>query len=185
MSSATLPSITFQRQMPQGIGPDGMAGAYFMNALSMDLRQRVLNHALTHSLRDTAETFKVCLVTVINLKKLYFETGSAKPRERKKLPPGRHITPAGELYLRTLVLDDCDATLAELCDRYFEAYRIRVSQATLSTTLRRMGLTRKKKRSATPRGTATGSRACGPSTPRTSRASRKATASTSTRRAAP
>ena len=162
-----------------------MAGAYFMNALSMDLRQRVLNHALTHSLRDTAETFKVCLVTVINLKKLYFETGSAKPRERKKLPPGRHITPAGELYLQTLVIDDCDATLAELCDRYFEAYRIRVSQATLSTTLRRMGLTRKKKRSATPSGTATGSRACGPSTPRTSRASRKATASTSTGRAAP
>ena len=46
-----MPSITFQRQMPQGIGPDGMAGAYVMNALSMDLRQRVLNHALTHSLR--------------------------------------------------------------------------------------------------------------------------------------
>ena len=81
-----------------------MAGAYVMNALSMDLRQRVLNHALTHSLRDTAETFKVCQVTVINLKKLYFETGSVKPRERKKLPPGRHITPAGELYLQTYLL---------------------------------------------------------------------------------
>ena len=156
-----------------------------MSALSMDLRQRVLNHALTHSLRDTAKAFNVTVVTVINLKKLYFETGGVKPRERKKLPPGRHITPEGELYLQTLVCDDCDATLAELCDRYFEAYRIRVSQPTMSTTLRRMGLTRKKKRSATPSGTATGSRPSAPSTRQPSRTPRKLTASTSTRRAAP
>ena len=45
-----------------------------MNALSKDLRQRILNHALTHSVCQTARAFRVSPNTVHLLKKFYAET---------------------------------------------------------------------------------------------------------------
>ena len=46
-----------------------------MNALSKDLRQRILNYALTHPVRQTAAIFQVSPDTVQRLKNLYYETG--------------------------------------------------------------------------------------------------------------
>jgi transposase len=46
-----------------------------MNAHSKDLRQRILNHALTHSIRETARIFHVSPNMVYRLKKLFCETG--------------------------------------------------------------------------------------------------------------
>ncbi len=112
-----------------------------MNALSLDLRRRILNHALTSSVRKTAEVFQVSPNTVHMLKKLFFETGGIQPRA-PKLPHARHISAAGELYLQTLLLEDPDATLGELCDRYDQAYGVRVCTSTMFYTLRRLGFSR-------------------------------------------
>ena len=46
-----------------------------MNALSKDLRQRILNYALTHPVRQTAAIFQVSPDTVQRLKNLYYKTG--------------------------------------------------------------------------------------------------------------
>ena len=54
-----------------------------MNVLSKDLRQRILNYALTHPVRLTARIFQVSPNTVHLLKKLWYETGSIEPRESK------------------------------------------------------------------------------------------------------
>ncbi len=49
-----------------------------MNALSKDLRQRILNYALTHPVRETADIFQASPNTVRLLKNLWYETGAAQ-----------------------------------------------------------------------------------------------------------
>jgi transposase len=123
-----------------------------MNAHSNDLRQRILNYALTHSIRETARIFQVSPDTVHRLKKLYFGTGSVAP-----LPPkvvrARAVSPEGELFIKILLLEDVDLTLEELCARYENTYGVRVAVTTMHNTLQRMNISLKKKPSTTPRGT--------------------------------
>jgi transposase len=119
-----------------------------MNAHSLDLRNRILNHALTHSIRRTAKLFKVSPDTVYRLKKLYYETGSIAPRPAPSTHAHR-VSPEGELYLQLLLSEDVDLTLDELCTRYEEIYSIRVGRTTMHNTLKRLNLTRKKRLSTT------------------------------------
>ena len=53
--------------------------------------------------------------------------------------------PEGELYLKSLLLDEVDLTLERLCELYQEAYGVRIGVTTMHFTLKRMGLTYKKK----------------------------------------
>ena len=115
-----------------------------MNALSKDLRQRILNYALNHSVRQTARAFHVSPNTVQQIKKLFYETGGIEPRPSK--PVHAHaVSPEGELYLKALLLEEVDLTLERLCELYWQAYGVRVGVATMHLTLRRMGLSYKKK----------------------------------------
>jgi transposase len=115
-----------------------------MNALSKDLRQRILSFALTHSVRLSARTFRVSPNTVHLLKKLYYETGGIEPRASKAVH-AHAVSPEGELYLQTLVQEDVDSTLGQFCDRYQQAYGVRVGVTTMHNTLKRLGYTYKKK----------------------------------------
>lgn len=124
-----------------------------MNALSNDLRKRILNYALTHSVRQTADLFKVSPNTVHCLKKLYYETGGVAPRPVRATHE-HAVSPAGEMYLQILLKEDVDLTLAQLCERYEEAYGVRVGLSTMHLTLKRLGLTRKKKPFTTRASTA-------------------------------
>ena len=114
-----------------------------MNAHSNDLRQRILNYALTHSIRETARIFQVSPDTVHRLKKLYFGTGSVAP-----LPPkvvhAHAVSPEGELFIKVLLLEDVDLTLYELCARYENTYGVRVGITTMHNTLQRMNISVKK-----------------------------------------
>jgi transposase len=119
-----------------------------MNALSKDLRQRILNYALTHPIRQTAEIFQVSPDTVRRLKKLYYETGDiALPAVQAVHEHA--VSPEGELYLQILLLDDADLTLAQLCGRYEETYGVRVGITTMHNTLKRMDYSLKKRLSMT------------------------------------
>ncbi len=124
-----------------------------MNALSNDLRQRILNYAFNHSVRQTADVFQVSPNTVHCLKKLYYETGGVAPRPCRAVHE-HAVSPEGEMYLKILLLEDVDLTLAQLCDRYEETYGVRVGVSTLHLTLKRLGLTLKKKRITTRTSTA-------------------------------
>ena len=115
-----------------------------MTMYSNDLRQRILNYALVHSVRQTAKVFQVSPTTVQSLKQLYYKTGGIAPHERN-IPPDRLISAEGELWLQAILVETPDLSLAELCDRYYNIYRIRVFPSTMHNTVTRFGYSFKKK----------------------------------------
>jgi transposase len=121
-----------------------------MKPYSHDLRVRIFNYSLTHTIRDTAQIFQVSPNTVYLLRCLFNETGSLTPKPHPLEHP-HLITPEGEMYLITLLIDEKDLTLTELCDRYEEAYGVRVSIGTMYNTLERLNITRKKKTFSDPK----------------------------------
>lgn len=123
-----------------------------MNAHSLDLRTRLYNHALNHSVRDTAAVFHVSPATVQRLKKLFIETGQLAPHPSHAGRP-RIVSEEGELFLKVLLLEEVDLTLNELRERYAAAYGVQVSLGAMHDTLQRLGLTRKKSPPTTPRKT--------------------------------
>ena len=123
-----------------------------MTTHSGDLRQRILNYALLHPVRETAERFQVSPTTVQSLKQLYYETGSIAPRQRNTAPD-RLISPEGELWLQALLAETPDLSLAELCVKHEGIYGIPVSISTMHNTLKRMEYSFKKKLPTTRSGT--------------------------------
>lgn len=121
-----------------------------MKPYSSDLRIRIFNDSLSHSIRETAKIFQVSPNTVYLLQKLFYETGCLDPHVNLDEKP-RLITEEGEMYLSLLLSKESDLTLAELCDRYEQAYGVRVSMGTLFNTLERLNLTRKKKTFSDPK----------------------------------
>lgn len=115
-----------------------------MKPYSYDLRIRIFNYSLSHSIRETAKLFHVSPNTVYLLQKLFYETGSLEPRDYPN-EKAHLITDEGEMYLKVLLIKECDLTLAELCDRYEQAYGVKVSIGTMFNTLERLNITRKKK----------------------------------------
>ena len=129
-----------------------------MSALSKDLRQKILNYAMSHSVRKTARRFQVSPNTVHLLKKLFYETGGIEPRPSNAVH-AHAVSPEGELYLKTLLLEEVDLTLERLCELYGQAYGVRVGVTTMHLTLKRMGLSYKKRPSTTRRRTRKGLKA--------------------------
>lgn len=121
-----------------------------MKPYSYDLRIRIFNYSLTHSIRETARIFQVSPNTVHLLRQLFIETGSLNPHA-KLLDRPHLITPEGELYLGVLLSKEVDLTLSELCNRYEQAFDVRVSIGTMYNTLERMNITRKKKTFSDPK----------------------------------
>jgi transposase len=115
-----------------------------MRPYSHDLRIRIYNYSLTHSIPETARIFSVSPNTVYLLKQLFIETGSLEPRECPSEYP-HLITPEGERYLQSLLSEEVDLTLEELRNRYAGAYGVRVSIGTMYNTLEKLNITRKKK----------------------------------------
>jgi transposase len=115
-----------------------------MKAYSYDLRIRIFNYSLTHSIRGTAKVFQVSPNTVYLLRCLFFETGSLDPINTATRRT-RLISEEGEMFICHLIIEDNDLTLAELCERYGEAYGVKVSIPTMYNTLERLKITRKKK----------------------------------------
>lgn len=115
-----------------------------MAPYSLDIRRKIFIYSLTHSIRKTAEVFSVSPNTVYLLKKLFTETGNLVPH-RPGCMHARKITEEGEFYLKLLLATDVDMTLSELCDRYADVFGVRVEATTMHETLKRLGITRKKK----------------------------------------
>ncbi len=114
-----------------------------MNALSIDLRQRILNYSLTHSIRQTVDIFQVSRGTVRRLKNLYYQTGGVVPRPVKAVH-WKAVSSEGELYLKAYVLEHPDLTLEQLCEHYGLVYGATPGVATMHNALKRIGITRKK-----------------------------------------
>lgn len=121
-----------------------------MNAYSLDLRRRIFNYSLNHTVQETAQVFQIAPSTVYELEKLFTETGDLLPR-----PPGparpRAVSPEGELFIQTLICETVDITLAELCQRYTEQYGVNVSISTMHATLQRLKISYKRKTTHDPK----------------------------------
>jgi transposase len=124
-----------------------------MKALSMDLRERVAKARGTGSSYEVAERFAV---TDSWVRKIWIRArtlGSVAP-----LPRGgnraRKVDPAGEELLRGWLAEQPDLTIDELRAKYLAERQISVSEPAMRRTVRRMGFSRKKRRSSRPNGKA-------------------------------
>ena len=108
-----------------------------------DFRERLLR-ALDAGLAraEAARTFGVPERTMRRWRQQGRETGTVASKPRRGRP--RHIGAAADPALRSQVAAHPDATLAEHCTRWAAAQGVRVSAATMSRALARLGLPLKK-----------------------------------------
>lgn len=114
--------------------------------LSADLRRRIHAAALTHSASAVAARFDVSVRTVHRLRRLVRATGATEPRAHAG---GRtpHLTPSDRPFFEACLREDVSMTQAEMATRFVTATGRTVTRQTVQIYLRRLGITRKKKRS--------------------------------------
>jgi transposase len=114
-----------------------------MKQYSADLRERLLG-AIDAGLpqAEAARLFGVCVSTIGRWRRRQQVTGSVAAPVR----PGRtpRIGAAQAAALAAQVAAQPDATLAQHCARWAADHGVRVSLATMSRTIRRLGITVKK-----------------------------------------
>ena len=117
-----------------------------MKAYSLDLRQKVLAAALRgdRSLREVAELFGVGKTFVDKLLGLHRAGQNLAPRPHGGGYPAR-LLPRHEKLLRAEVRRQKDVTLEELRSHLAAKDSLSVSVSTVSRSLIRLGLGRKKK----------------------------------------
>ena len=118
-----------------------------MNPYSLDLRQKIVEAYENRegSQRQLAKRFHVSLAFVQRLLNRYHDEGTIEPRARiNGFPPK---LAAHESEVREIVAENTDDTLAELTAKLIQRLSFKVSPSTLHYYLKRLKLTRKKKRS--------------------------------------
>lgn len=119
-------------------------------AYSMDLRERVARaHAESGSSAEVAEAFGCSESWVRRVTQRLRETGTVAPRSTARGDDQRAFDDADEAKIRELIERTPDATLAEVA----EAVGKPACPGTVSRTLKRLNLPRKKSRRTPPNGT--------------------------------
>jgi len=113
---------------------------------SVDLRARVIAVLERDEITDeaAAELFQIGEATVHRWKRLKRETGGLEPRPYGGGYPPR-IPPEKTGILRQMVAEQPDLTDQEAAWEYHRRTGTSVSKATMGRTLRKLGLTRKKR----------------------------------------
>ena len=116
-----------------------------MKAYSLDLRQRVLEAALSdeHTIAEVAKLFGVGTTFVNKMQRLHREGADLTPRahgggQRARLSAAHHKMLHAEVRRRN------DATLEELRSHLADHAQVEVSIPTLGRVLQQLGLGRKK-----------------------------------------
>jgi transposase len=117
-----------------------------MAAMSMDLRERVAKAKGTSF--EIAKRFDVSASWVRKLWRLLEATGSLLPGNRGHRP--RKVDCEGEAMVREWIAAQPDMTIPEVMARYLGERGISVSEPAMRRTLKRIGLSRKKRRSSQP-----------------------------------
>ena len=114
---------------------------------SIDLRKKIVESYENKegSIRKTSKRFKVSKGFVFSILKKLKETGTIYPKPHGK---GRNpsIKPEGETFIRKLIEKQPDLILEEICIEYNKSFEYAVTRSTIDRTLKRMNITRKKKR---------------------------------------
>ena len=116
-----------------------------MKAYSVDLRQKIIDahNQKEGSQRQVAKRFRVSLSFIENLLKRYRTDGTVEPRAHGGGQSAK-LSPEQESVIATLVEEDNDAILTELCDRLEQRAGVRVSRATMGRIVQKLKLTQKK-----------------------------------------
>jgi len=116
-------------------------------AYSLDLRERVVGAFDAADMTDeqVAEVFQVGEATVHRWKRLKRETGSLVPRPARGggMPP--RVAPEKYDLVREIVREEPDLTIAEIAWEFHRRTGRGVSPAAMGRTLKKLGLTRKKR----------------------------------------
>jgi len=122
----------------------------------MDLRERVAKAMGTGSSYAVAERFSV---TDSWVRKIWIRArtlGSVAPLRRGG-NRARKVDPEGEQLIRLWLGEQADLTIDELRERYLMERQVAVSEPAMRRTVKRMGLSRKKRRSLRRSARASGS----------------------------
>lgn len=116
-----------------------------MRAYSVDLRQKIIDahNQQEGSQRQLAKRFRVSLTFIENLFKRDSADGTVDPRPHGGGRAAK-LSPEQEAVLATLVEEDNDAILVELCGRLEQRVGVRISRATMGRIVQKLKLTRKK-----------------------------------------
>ncbi len=116
-----------------------------MKAYSVDLRKKIIDahNQKEGSQRQLAKRFRVSLSFIENLLKRYRTDGTVEPRAHGGGQSAK-LSPEQESVIATLVEEDNDAILIELCDQLEQRVGVRVSRATMGRIVQKLKLTRKK-----------------------------------------
>lgn len=116
-----------------------------MKAYSLDLRQKVIDayNRKEGSQRQLAKRFSVSLSFVQDLLKRYREDGTIEPRAHGGGGTAK-LNREQVALVATLIAEDNDAIMVELCERLEQRIGVRVSRATMGRITQTLKLTRKK-----------------------------------------
>jgi putative transposase len=130
---------------------DAFASTPLPAPLSLDLRGRILDAALRSGAPQTevARRFAVHVATVERLLRRHRETGSVAPVEYRR-GPAPALSEADDARIEGYLDDDNDATLVEMAARFEAETGRRISDMAVVRSLRRRGVSRKKRRSGRP-----------------------------------
>lgn len=113
---------------------------------SVDLRKRVVEAYSSGkgSIRDIAKMFSIGKSSVSTYLKLQQDNGNLKP---KKASGGQSpvIGDKGKAFILKQVEKKADITLLELCDKYFNRFKVKVNDSMMCRALQQLNLRRKKK----------------------------------------
>ena len=116
-----------------------------MKAYSVDLRQKIVDayNQREGSQRQLARRFRVSLTFIENLLKRYRTDGTVEPRAHGGGQVAK-LSQEQEAVVATLVEENNDAILVELCDKLEQRVGVRISRATMGRYVQKLKLTRKK-----------------------------------------
>ena len=117
-----------------------------MKAYSVDLRQKIVDayNQREGSQRQLARRFRVSLTFIENLLKRYRTDGTVEPRRHGGGQVAK-LNREQEAVVATLVEENNDAILVELCEQLEQRIDVRISRATMGRYVQKLKLTRKKK----------------------------------------
>ena len=115
-------------------------------AYSVDLRERVVRAFEVGGMTDheVAALFGIGEATVHRWKRRHRETGSVAPRAHKSGNPPRVGTERWQL-VQQIVKEEPDLTIPEVVQEFWRRSGTKVSCSAMGRTLRKLGLTRKKR----------------------------------------
>jgi len=118
-----------------------------MKVYSKDLRERVLKayNDKKGSMRKLADDFMVSLSFVFRLVERFKQNGHINPKPHRG---GRASSMDAEncQFMVEVLKSNIDLTLEELCSLYDHKFGKKVSKSTMDRTLKKMNITRKKRR---------------------------------------